>query len=99
MVLLADSWRGSRETREDLLEYARTNASEWFRWADKPPEWIQDAEWPFADDGKPMVFLGQIDVPAASRIFHDEGRVFVFIDSNGGEVKTVTQIAEDAGGG
>lgn len=80
-------------TRQELLDHVRANASRWFRWLGEPPEWIQDAEWQFTDDGRPMAFVGQLAIPAGSGVFHDEGRVFVFIDPDGGEVKTVTQVA------
>jgi hypothetical protein len=84
---------GFQGTREQLIEYVRANVPRWFRWTGQPPEWIQDAEWQFTDDGRPMVFLGQVDVPARSGILHDDGRVYVFIDPKGGEVKTITQVA------
>lgn len=84
---------GFAGTREALFEHVRTNVARWFRCIDQPPEWIQDAEWQFTATGNPMVYLGHVDVPANSGVFHDEGRVFVFIDPDGDEVKTVTQVA------
>lgn len=84
---------GFRGTREELLEHVRANAPRWFRWIGAPPEWIQDAEWQFTDDGRPMVFVGQLVIPAGSGLFHDEARVFVFIDPDSDDVKTVTQVA------
>lgn len=47
------------------------------------PRWIQNPEWPFAD-GQPMIFVGQIDMPAqpegmATELFHDDTSLYVFI--------------------
>ena len=60
------------------------------------PHWIQGADWPFAG-GKPMVFVGQIDIPVksgstASRYFHDDTSFYLFIQAEGkGPVKVITQ--------
>lgn len=87
---LVESFPG---TREQLLEHVRAKAPHWFRWIGEPPDWIQDSEWQFAGDGQPMAFVGQLPIPPGARIFHDEARIFVFIDPSSGEVKTVTQVA------
>jgi hypothetical protein len=46
----------------------------------KRPEWLQNPEWPFAD-GKPMIFVGQIDLPKADapNVFHDDTSLYVFV--------------------
>jgi uncharacterized protein YwqG len=38
-----------------------------FRYLKKQPKWLQSPEWPIGN-GKPMVFLGQIDI---SELSHD----------------------------
>lgn len=79
-------------SKEELLDLARSNAARWFRWLDQPPRWIQDSEWQYSG-GKPMVFLGQFDVPARVGLFHDEASIYVFMDETSGEIKTVTQLS------
>ena len=59
---------------------------------DRSPEWIQEAEWQFAD-GKPMVFVGQIDVPHAKGVFHDDASFFIFWSPDTGEVRGTIQVA------
>lgn len=59
----------------------------------KRPVWIQEEEWPVDDHGTPLVFMGQIDVPAGtSRFFHDDVSLFVFFDP-AGEPEVVMQQA------
>lgn len=87
---VVESFQG---TREELLEHVRAKAPLWFRWIGEPPDWLQDSEWQFADDGQPMVFVGQLVIPAGAGVFHDEAQVFVFIDPSSGEMKTVTQVS------
>lgn len=49
------------------------------------PKWIQASEWPFAD-GKPMIFVGQIDLFSQEReiikVYHDDTSLYVFIGAN-----------------
>lgn len=78
--------------REELLEYIRAGLPDWFRVVGERPRWIQEAEWQFAG-GKPMVFVGQIDVPAGKSVYHDDASFFVFVDPGSGETKTVIQVA------
>jgi len=52
----------------------------------KPPQWIQDVDWPFRN-GKPLVFVGQLDLDI--EIFHDKGAVYVFLDRDTGEIETI----------
>jgi len=60
------------------------------------PHWIQGANWPFAN-GKPMVFVGQIDIRVsidsmASRFFHDDTSFYIFVPAEGeGPVEVITQ--------
>jgi hypothetical protein len=84
-----ESFAGSRES---LLDHIRTNLPDWFRAVGDRPRWIQEAEWQFSG-GKPMVFVGQIDVPAGKSVYHDDASFFVFVDPASGETKTVIQVA------
>lgn len=79
-------------SQEELLTFIKAHLREWFRCMDKEPEWIQEPEWQFSD-GKPMVFVGQIDFPAhPNGFFHDDASFFVFWNL-ADEVKTVIQVA------
>ncbi|MDE5721748.1 MAG: hypothetical protein K2I30_03280 [Clostridia bacterium] len=50
----------------------RKKLKELFVCDNKPPEWIQDPEWPLRN-GKPMVFKGQYDIKDGCRyVFYDE---------------------------
>ena len=81
---------------ESLRSWLETQVSSSFISIDDRPHWIQEADWPFAG-GKPMVFVGQIDIPVksgstASRYFHDDTSFYLFIQAEGkGPVKVITQ--------
>ncbi|HZZ79527.1 MAG TPA: hypothetical protein VFE62_13480 [Gemmataceae bacterium] len=63
---------------------------EYFKCAEKPPKWIQNADWPIRD-GKPLFFVGQLAINA-SELFHDKGAVYVFFDPAKGSFETVAQF-------
>jgi hypothetical protein len=77
---------------QGFVAYLATQAPLWFRSLSQPPEWIQEAEWQF-HEGKPMTFVGQVEVPAAVGVFHDDARFFVFWDQHDGATRTVIQVA------
>ncbi|CRM22829.1 MULTISPECIES: hypothetical protein [Pseudomonas] len=58
-----------------------------FRCLKAPPKWLQSPVWPMAD-GKPMVFLGQLDI---SELSHDNAQVYLFFDEGKQTFHTVTQ--------
>ncbi len=74
-----------------FVDFVRANTANWFRCVSSYPEWIQNAEWQF-HNGKPMLFVGQIALPASAGIFHDEAAIFVFL-SETGVIKNVIQVA------
>jgi len=86
---LVDGFEGSRD---ELLDHVRANVVTWFRSLDAPPDWLQDAEWAFFD-GRPMVFVGQIELPPERTGLHDAAAFFVFWDREAGVTETVIQIA------
>ena len=86
---IVESFQG---TREECLAFIQSNLPRWFRCLGPGPDWIQEAEWQFANE-RPMVFLGQVDVPASAKLLHDDARVFVFLDGETAEIKTIMQIA------
>jgi hypothetical protein len=59
-----------------------------FKFAKKPPKWIQGANWPINENG-PLVFLGQFDV---NDYFHDAASVYVFHDPVKGTCETIIQV-------
>lgn len=79
-------------TEAELLAYAEVNMATWFRCLDAKPCWIQEAEWPFAN-GKPMVFVGQLDIQPDKSGLHDHSAFFVFWDCDSGDTKVIIQVA------
>jgi len=90
-AFFADVLRIARENRVDLIEAVRDSLSR-FRSVSNPPLWIQNPDWQFAN-GRPMVFVGQINVPAQASQFHDDAHFYVFWDPDTGETKTLVQVA------
>lgn len=79
-------------TREELLTYIRINMPTWFRSVSERPDWLQSSDWQFSN-GRPMIFIGQIDVLPNSGLFHDQARFFIFWHPEWDETKTVLQVA------
>lgn len=63
-----------------------------FRSVGEKPRWIQNPSWQIAG-GMPMVFVGQIDVPASAGLFHDDAAFYIFWAPATGEVRGVVQVA------
>lgn len=63
-----------------------TIASE-FRCLKSAPKWLQAPAWPI-ENGKPLVFVGQLDVSALS---HDSSQAYVFFDETTGTFQTLKQ--------
>ncbi len=70
-------------------EFLRRQLLERFRYAHRPPRWLQSPQWPIGEHG-PLVFLGQLVV---KDYFHDGAMVYVFHDPATGECRTVLQVA------
>jgi hypothetical protein len=83
---------GFRGTREELLAELRRRSVEWFRSLSGVPHWLQEPEWQF-NEGRPMIFVGQVDIGKGSGLFHDDAAIFVFFDPVEGETKTVIQVS------
>ena len=71
-----------------LKAWVRARLLEMFRFASKPPRWIQSPAWPIQDN-RPLVFLGQFTV---KDYFHDEAAVYVFHDPVTGDCQSVIQV-------
>lgn len=74
-----------------IVKIIKEKLAEQFKYAGKPPKWIQSAEWPIVD-GKPLTFIGQIAINAPE-LFHDNGAVYVFYDETTGSFETLSQFS------
>lgn len=59
-----------------------------FRYADIPPEWLQNPEWPIGEKG-PLVFLGQMPV---QDYWDSRTVVYVFYEESTKKCETVIQM-------
>jgi hypothetical protein len=73
-----------------LKKWLREKLKALFRYASKPPKWIQNPAWPLREN-TPMVFLGEVKL-RASEFFHDDGAAYVFYDPVSGKTETVIQL-------
>ncbi len=60
-----------------------------YRCLGKPRRWLQSPKW-LCQDGRPLVFVGQLDVGG---LHHDDAQVYVFHDAQDGRYRTVEQCA------
>lgn len=74
--------------KSELKKWIKNRVKELFKYASKPPRWIQNPDW-LIIDGKPLVFLCQQDI---NNYFHDKAVVYVFFDEVNKEAKTVIQV-------
>ncbi|MFD0715534.1 hypothetical protein [Paenibacillus sp. GCM10027626] len=82
---------GAPETllQSALKKWLKQRILELFRYAKKPPRWLQAPAWPIGANG-PLVFLGQIAIPD---YFHDEAAAYVFHDPVTKQCQTVLQVS------
>ncbi|HLX64163.1 MAG TPA: hypothetical protein VKX17_23015 [Planctomycetota bacterium] len=76
----------------EFAAWVRPQLSCWFVCFGSLPRWIQTANWPVVDS-RPMVFVGQIDIPAATSPFHDEASFYLFYDPPTGDTRTIIQVS------
>jgi len=76
-------------TKTEKKKQIREKFKSLFQYQSKPPRWIQSPEWLTKGD-TPLFFVGQVDLKHSS--FHDNGAVYVFLDTKSGEIKTVQQF-------
>jgi hypothetical protein len=85
---LVSRYSGPAEAFRNWLEEQLTL---FFRFMVKPPNWIQDPEWPLFQ-GRPMIFIGQIDLPLGSTsILNHTASYYVFMDYETGCTQVVSQ--------
>ena len=87
-VKLLQEYNGNDVDRKANLEH---RIAQDFRSYGEIPVWIQAAEWPF-DDGKPMLFIGQME----ATVNQDGGMYpnvfYVFWNIKNGNTVTIVQV-------
>lgn len=78
-------------TREEFLAHVQRSAAGWFPAVGARPTWLQSENWLWGSDGKPMTFLGQLDIPKTARAFPCDCSIYVFVDQTDGELHNVLQ--------
>jgi len=73
--------------KSERTQWLRAQLLALFRYAKKPPRWLQAPNWPIEAHG-PLVFLGQLPV---DDYFHDEAAVYVFYDASKNECRSILQ--------
>jgi len=76
-------------TGKELEVFLREKIKHDFRYTKKPPKWVQNPAW-IIRDNKPLLFIGQLELDFET--FHDKGAVYVFLDTESGEIETVKQL-------
>lgn len=77
-------------SKSEQKQYIKQRYAELFRYQTKPPKWIQNPEWPIQNNS-PLFFLGQIEIKRCD-LFHDDGNIYLFIDSKTGVIETIKQF-------
>lgn len=77
--------------KSELKKYLKEKIRAKFKYAKKPPTWIQNADqWPIRNN-EPLVFMGSIKIEQ-TEYFHDDGAIYIFLDPNTGNFETVLQL-------
>src|SRR5579859_4843399 len=80
----------SLRDRDECRRYLEEHLTDWFRSLAGRPEWLQGAEWQWAE-GKPMTFVGSLDAPAGT--FHDDARFYLFWSPETGIIRCIIQVS------
>ena len=80
------------EQNGDLQEWMRSRLKGCFRCVKDSPVWIQNPDWQ-VESGRPMWFVGQVDIPAAQGVFHDDASFYIFWDNETGAIRCVMQVS------
>ncbi|GIK67662.1 MAG: hypothetical protein BroJett018_54560 [Chloroflexota bacterium] len=63
--------------KKSLADYLDEHMAKSFIAYGERPRWIQSGLWPFHNE-KPMIFVGQIDIPKSVGKFHDDTSFYIF---------------------
>lgn len=74
--------------RSEQKKWIKNKIKEMFKYDSKPPRWLQNPEWLIVNN-KPLTFLCQQNI---NNFFHDMATVYVFIDEESGELRTLLQV-------
>ena len=77
-------------SKTDKKQVIKKNIELFFNYQTKPPKWIQNPNW-LIKNNKPMYFLGQVNIQNCD-LFHDNGSVYLFVDTETGNIETVKQF-------
>jgi len=72
---------------KELQAWIKEEIKNEFRCLKSPPKWLQAPCWPL-EDGKPLIFVGQLD---AGDLMHDTSCVYVFFNPANNTFSTLTQ--------
>ncbi|WP_338509919.1 hypothetical protein VRC22_24385 [Pseudomonas poae] len=75
-------------SQKDLQSWLKEKIKTDFRCHKTQPKWLQGPEWPI-ENGKPMVFVGQLDI---SELSHDSAQAYLFFDDDKKTFHTITQV-------
>jgi hypothetical protein len=80
-------------TKAEKKKQIREKYKEAYIYQSKPPRWIQGSEW-IEKDGVPLFFVGHLELKheALHETFHDDGAVYIFLDTETGKIETVEQF-------
>ncbi|MCJ7932553.1 MAG: hypothetical protein MUW56_02690 [Chryseobacterium sp.] len=81
--------RDKKLSKSDQKQYIKQRYTELFKYLTKPPEWVQNPNWPIKDN-KPLFFLGQIEIKNCD--LFDDGCVYLFVDQETGAIESVKQF-------
>ena len=76
--------------KEELIAYLSEQIKKDFKFLTEMPEWLQESDWQF-HNGKPMCFVGQIEVKINQGSYIHSLMFYVFWDTDTGITKTIIQ--------
>ena len=76
--------------KDELEPYLKKHIENDFKCLKEQPEWLQGDEWQFSN-GKPMCFVGQMEVEVNQEGYIHTVMFYVFWDIDSGDTKTITQ--------
>ena len=79
------SWK-----KEEFMSYLNEQIKEDFKFLEEMPEWMQEQDWQF-HNGKPMCFVGQMEVKVDQDNYIHSLMFYVFWDMNTELTETIIQ--------
>lgn len=78
------------KSKSEIKKLMKERFKTLFQYHKRPPKWIQSPIWPIRND-RPLYFLGQLEIKDCE-LFHDNGCIYIFIDTDSGAIETVRQF-------